>query len=260
MNINRNLYLPQSPLILVLVQLKFGTVKKMSDFVPDIQERLRGRYPKFRTEQIKTFTLSQTPEVEDSTQWFFGNMSGTSSITLTESFVTLSTSDYSTYEKFHNEFNIIVESLGEFANLNLVERLGLRYVDLIRTDPEEDFSKYLKEPLLGLNPLDVGAERSLNRYEFMGETKQGRILIRCTESVDGTNRPRDLIGIELNYKTTVSPEEKVRFLDFDHFTTESFNYNPSTIMETLSNLHDTCHKAFEELTTPYALEKWGKGE
>jgi uncharacterized protein (TIGR04255 family) len=254
--------LKNSPLVMVLAQLRFSPILSMEKYIPDIQETLRATYPRFTQNNIQAIRLGPEPQFEPDVHWVFLNKDQSTSITLATTFVSLSTNCYDTFEVFAEEFESMLESLVP-VDISLQERLGLRYVDLVQLKKSETFSKYFQESLLGLTGQEFGAKGPLNRFEFVGRTDYGKIVIKCTEKADGTYLPPDLENNRLAYedgKFSVSEEEVVRLLDFDHYSEESKEYQIADTIAELENLHKNCDAAFRKAVTPYALKQWGAEE
>ena len=254
--------LRNSPLVMVLAQLRFSPVLSMEKYIPDIQETLRATYPRFTKNNIQTFRLGPEPQLEPDIHWVFLNKERSTSITLAKTFASLSTNCYDTFEVFVREFESMLESLVP-VDISLQERLGLRYVDLIQLKKSETFSDYFQESILGLTGQEFAAEAPLNRFEFTGRTEYGKIVIKCTEDTDGNYLPSDLANHRLNYgdgKFTFSEGELIRLLDFDHYSENSKEYQITDTINDLGNLHKNCDAAFREVVTPYAMEQWGAKE
>ena len=247
---------------MVLAQLRFSPILSMEKYIPDIQETLRATYPGFTQNKIQTIRLGPEPQLEPDVHWVFLNKDRSTSITLATSFVSLSTNRYDTFEEFVKEFKNVLESLAPLG-ISLQERLGLRYVDLVQLKKGETFREYFQESLLGLRGEKFGANSPLNRFEFVGRTACGTIVIKCTEKADETYLPPDLGSHRLDYdegRLSVAKDEVVRLLDFDHFSETSKEYKIIDTISELETLHENCDAAFREAVTEYAMEQWGREE
>lgn len=249
--------------MLVLAQVRFSPVQAMEKYVPEIQDRLRKSYPRYQERRIQSIHFGPKPVVTDEPLWLFTNKPESASVTLSKNFVTLSTHPYKGFEHFLNDLEQMLEVVGEIVRLDLVERLGLRYVNLIRLDRGEEFNDYFRPNLLGLSHNDVNATEALNRFEFDGRTPVGRLVIRISESADGTILPADLKDSALKYTDQIKPGhgEKARFLDIDHFSDTSADWDVPKILATYTKLHTNCEMAFKQSVTPVAMDKWrGQGQ
>lgn len=254
------LLLSSSPLVLVLAQVRFSAVLAMEEYVPEIQQRLRGRgFPRYEQEVIQAIDLiGPRPAQRSLLQWRFRSRDATSEVMLTPEFVLVQTNHYGQFEDFIGMVRAVTQAVQETTAVELVERLGLRYVDAIIPEAGESLSKYLKQGLLGLTDKELGVVERLHRFEILGQTTTGsRVLVRVLQTNDGTFVPPDLADNTLEYTMSVPPENVVTILDIDHFVTETFDFSPATIEERLWYLHDTNDLAFRSAVTEDALETWG---
>lgn len=257
------LHLSESPLILVLAQVRFAPILAMADYIPKIQESFRDNYPYFRQVDIKGVIFGPEPSFRSETRWKFVNKNKSSCITLSNGFVTLATNSYDRFEGFVEDIENVLSRLHAKVKIAIVERLGLRYVDLVRLSEGETFSDYFENHLIGFQGSDVGAETSLSKFEFMGTTKFGKLVIRCTETMDGTFLPPDLVDMadsDLEYDLRLETLEKVRILDFDHFDEDAQDFLLDRTVKGFWQLHDNCELAFRNSVTDRAMDKWGAEE
>jgi hypothetical protein len=70
-----------------------------------------------------------------------------------------------TFDRFSKSLRLALEVVGDAAKPALIERIGLRYIDLIRPRPNESWTAYLKQGLHGLSPQAIGMTKGLQRHE-----------------------------------------------------------------------------------------------
>ncbi|MDK1022403.1 MAG: TIGR04255 family protein, partial [Candidatus Hydrogenedentes bacterium] len=104
------LFLPRSPLVLVIAQVRISTILKMEDYVPDVQEALRKKgYPEYKYEEGAEVTVSGNQIISKRTQrWFFLNASNTDAVILSTDFVALSTTEYKKFEDFSSSLEDVL--------------------------------------------------------------------------------------------------------------------------------------------------------
>ena len=74
------LKLRRSPLILVLAQIRFNPLLKMSDYIPDIQEAMRGKgLIRFNQEETQQVVFGPVVKTNQTTRWVFGTSEAKSS-------------------------------------------------------------------------------------------------------------------------------------------------------------------------------------
>ena len=245
---------------MVLAQVRTSPVAKMAEYVPEIQERVRRRgFPRFlegSTQEI-LLTSSGPPQLRAHTRWEFQDKERTTGIILSQNGVVLHTRQYDTFDAFAEHLKLILDVVGAVVNPSLVERLGLRYVDLIRPESGEAWTSYVKPGLHGITDESVGMRSSLHRSEIVGDTEVGRLVIRCFQTADGSFLPPDLAPSSLDYTgVSVQPRETLTLLDIDHYSERAREYDAGQVLEYMWRLHDNLDLAFRECATEHALAQW----
>lgn len=250
----------QSPLVYVLAQVRITPVMKMEEYVPEVQDRLRKEgYPRFIEGQVQEvrFDSATGPRVAAHPRWDFQTKDARTGIILTRSSLVVQTNQYDTYEDFETHLERVIGIVGDAVQLDLVERLGLRYVDLIRPGDGESFTDYLKQGLHGLSAEELGVNQSLVRSETIGDTDVGRLVVRCVQVRQAAPLPPDLWPATLNFDhVTMRSDELVTVLDLDHYAEGSRDFDTSGILTAMGNLHDTLDGAFRAAVTDHAMSRW----
>jgi uncharacterized protein (TIGR04255 family) len=255
------LKLRSSPLAYVIAQVRVSSVISIEKYIPEIQESLRHRgFPRFKKGRLHEIRLEldSAPKINLFDRYEFQNKEETSGIVLAPDFISLHTSKYDTGENFEETLKTALSLVHEVVQFNLVERIGLRYVDLIRLDQDETWSEYLQPGLLGLDTSTLGVSKSLSRVEFVGITDVGKLVVRYSQSDQGTILPPDLFPSTLNHDIQLNPNEVVSFLDLDHFSELSRDFEVTSVVETVGDLHDDLDRAFRSAVTAIALLRWGR--
>lgn len=248
---------------MVLAQVRFSPVLKMRDFVPEIQEGLRKRgfpgYEKRLTHEI-SFNSGQL-EVENFDRWHFSSRDSRLAISLTQSFVLLASSRYDRFDDFINELERALEIVVSVSSPEISDRLGLRYIDLIRAGTEGRIDDYLQPGLRGLSSEDLGVESALVATAMRGQTALGALTVRLMQFDDGRFLPLDLSEDEIPLDLVGPPAgELVTVLDIDHASERNRPFEPAAITRDFWSLHDGTDRAFRAVVTPRALKIWGNSE
>lgn len=251
----------------VLGQVRFSPILLMDRYVPEIQDELRRNgFPGYRQGVAEEVTWrfpadpSEEPVAETSStpRWEFSTVDGTWRIVLTNNAVTLATSAYIRYEDpFEIRFKTALAAIDAQVGLQIVTRLGLRYVDLVQPAKGESFEEYLQPWLLGRPPASVGLHDVYPYVQTKGRTDAGYMIIRCVYTNAGYVIPPDLLDLGLPVKRTVQAGEAVAILDLDHFFAGQLSFDVDGVMTRLADLHDSLDLAFRNSVTDHALEKWG---
>jgi uncharacterized protein (TIGR04255 family) len=251
------------PVIYVVAQVAFTPVLALKKQLPKIQHAFQGiGFPRYQEGELATVRVGggSGPTITTKPRWDFSNRDKDTGITLTESTVAVATSRYETYEEFANQLEQV--AVAEPVGGALVERIGLRYIDLVRVTPDESFDKYVAKELLGFwfdGALETPDSARGFRTESLSQTRVGTLAVRCYQLPPPQFLPNDLLPITLSFDPLLGTARSVT-LDFDHFTNRSIDFDVAGIVHIAGELHDPLSRAFEQATTPYARERWNRLE
>jgi uncharacterized protein (TIGR04255 family) len=245
---------------MVLAQVRISPVVKMAEYAADVQEQLRRRgFPRFVEGSVQEILLTAggPPQLRVHPRWEFQDKERATGIVLTQNAVILHTLQYDTFDAFADHLKLALEVVGEVVKPSLVERLGLRYVDLIRPEAGEAWTDYVKPELHGIKDAVVGMRSSLHRSEMVGTTEAGQLVVRCFQTADGTFLPPDLAPSSLDYSSVMlRPDETVTLLDLDHYSEQVREFDAAQVLEYMWRLHDNLDLSFRECITEHAQRQW----
>jgi uncharacterized protein (TIGR04255 family) len=232
-------------------------------YVPEIQEKLRRNgFPGFTSTQIPELIFEAAgakPVVNALSRFEFQDRDERTGIVLTPKSIGIHTNQYKTFDQFHGAFAAALETINTVAELQLRERIGLRYVDLIEPEARESLGDYLAPHLLGYDAALVGVTEASFDFKFEGRSPHGGIIARHYSPQIANMFPPDLIGVALNYSYRKPPPlGRASLLDFDHATVQKRDFVVEEILETLETLHDGLDILFRNSVTQHALEQWGR--
>lgn len=255
------LRLSDSPLVLVLGVIRISPILSMEKFIPLIQEELRQKYPRLRKSETRQIQFIPDLRIDASTKWVFTDREDRTAISVTQNSIALQTTAYETFDAFVERLAHAAEIVGRIATVSELDRLGLRYIDLIRPMPEKAAIEFLSPMLRGLKKEDFRATEMFQRHEFLSSTPEGVLMVRSYESTDQSPLPPDLGGSDLPLKIKHPQGERVVVLDIDHFTEGPRDFDVPTVAELFWRLHDYCDGAFRVTTTDEARRTaWGAVE
>lgn len=255
------LRLSRSPLVYVIIQVRTAAVVSLERYIPEIQESLRrSGFPKFIKSKIHEIKFQSETEPTASTfdRFEFQSRNGRTGVVLTTNAVALHTSDYQHFDEFLATFEKALLPINSVLGIEFAERVGLRYVDLVRLSDGESFDQYMTRDILGPDASTFGVVRSLSRFEIVGRTDVGTLAFRHWQMSNGNFLPPDLLPSTLSHPTTLKPEEVVSLLDFDHYSESQLDFDLDQIRTLLWRLHDNVDRGFREVVTEFALDKWGR--
>lgn len=271
MNISR---LSNAPLVLTLAALEFAPVDKIREYIPELQDRLRRKYPErkeVRRKEINFNASDNSTTTKDSLTWSFLSADRSWVVTINENSLVLATSkNYEGFSKFNDRFKEAVEFLKDVLQIDYFRRLGFRQVDNVFPDPDlEEQNRLSIEGLLEENfrnpaTLRVG-EVEADRIEVRAKTEVGSLVARLHRrnmECNVPSVPNDLAGYVEQFSPPF-PIKKVSelvILDIDHFKGspegELLNLNVDELITDLQELKAGSISVFCEIVTDEALAKW----
>ncbi len=127
----------------VVCQLRFNPILKIGQAVPvDFQDRVRESFPVFVREESIEFRLAlgaSLPAAVESlpptpATWRFRTEDGAWVAGLAVNFLSLETKDYRHFPDFAERFQVLLSALADVYGIRSFGRVGLRYVNLFKSD------------------------------------------------------------------------------------------------------------------------------
>jgi uncharacterized protein (TIGR04255 family) len=259
--------LKNAPLLVALCQVRFAQILDLAERMPALQREFKTLgFPRFAENQFPNVIVVQDgpPQVQLAKQWHFQTADRDATIVLTTGFVTFLTSSYHTFERLLQTALAAVTHLKTIGGIDLIDRVGLRYVDLIRPRQGESIGQYVQSVMLGLpaeSLVNASAERLSINTDTRFRTPAGTLAVRLRQLQPGSILPPDLDALLLKWPVVIRPDESAFALDCDHYRDE-LNIAPDIGMleKLLWDLHGGCAAAFEAAVMPHALSVWGPTE
>jgi len=254
--------LKKSPLAMVLAQVKFAPVLQIQKYIPELQEELRKKgYPHFEEEQVQELVFAvgsaTVPPVRSSSRWIFGSSDWQKTVVLSQDFVVIETSNYDMFELFSSEFKKILHLVKDKVDLGRSERVGLRYINLIRGGEAKSSHLSLRQELRGLGASDLSNVKSAQSTCIsQAITSYGCLMVRAVHIDDGSHIPPELSSTKLKFINKPEQGEQVSILDIDHNGEFPGDFDVEALITRLSELHVFSDNAFIASVTPEALKKW----
>lgn len=251
--------LGKSPLVYVLAQVRIGAVLKMEDYVPQIQEHMRkAGYPLYRQGEIREVHFG--PEKSDLThtkRWYFDAIERNAGFLLQVGSIVYHTTAYDTSEAFFAALKIGLSIIHEVVDINVVERLGLRYVDAFQADEDHELGEYFQPGISGISLAEIGAAQPRSLINLVVDTQVGgKLVIRLSQNTEGGPLPPDLQPPDLAFTKQFAPDKKIAMLDYDHFIENVGRFSVEEVIETFGNLHTATSGAFRKTVSEFALDAW----
>ncbi len=255
----------RAPVVYTVAQVKFSTIESIAKKIPDLQDEFRKiGYPRLSQTELMSLTFSLnagTPEATRMPRWEFNDKDRHIGVVVGKEAISFHTTHYTSFEDFCSSFSAALKILDTVVAPALIERIGLRYLDLIRASPSGQFDGYIAPGLLGLTDEDLKVKRSSCFVNVVGETELGTLSIRSMQRSDGNFISPDLLPMNLaGSHAPVLPGEKITTLDFDHacdLESAPIEFAPEDVVRRLWLLHEPIATAFYAATTAHARREWG---
>lgn len=251
------MHLARSPLVLVLVQVRFPKRSLQDAEVGAFRSECDALgYPLFYEGAVQTFGIGGAGEVrKNMPRWDFLDRSKCWNIVLTQEFLLLQTTKYVRFANFLDRWRAILDAVRRELGVALIERLGLRYVDLVQPSPGERISKYVDSGFAGYEP---DHKSIFTREQHVAATvlrsDKGQMLVRVLPATSPF--PPDMDSLHLNGLRTPAPGAV--FLDFDHSSTDVLDFDPALLAMATAGLHDAHDLLFQKIATQHAMMAWGR--
>ena len=255
--------LKNPPVYLTVAQVRFNSILKLAEFVPDIQERFRkAAYPDYVPHAAVSLKLDiedgqVTPTPTHQQRYMFGNAAKTHSFTLDANALTLHSTEYGQFESFSEEFLKGLARLHEVVGLAFIDRVGLRYLDRVVPLTSEELAKYLVPEALGLTAR-LGGTLGHSLCETRTEQDGIKLVSRTVTLTSPLILPPDLmplLGVEVAERFKAHTGLNA-VLDNDGFFEGREEYSAETVRGHLDAIHHVIGAAFKSIVTEYAMKKW----
>lgn len=258
-----------APLYYALAQARFNPVGAMAKYVDEVQDRLRRvGYTLFEPQQVTHLQIATAasqapvePQVAHTLSWLITKGDRTAGFILGASSITFHTTHYETRHEFIAELLRGLKAVHAVAELDHVNRLGLRYLDAVVPRANDRVADYL---VGGLHGVEFGATPRYAMNESVFATASGPLLSSGTlvARVHWMNAPLgfppDMVpnGLVLMPRFASNQVRDHAVIDIDHFVEGTMALDFPAIQEQLTSLQATIRQAFEATITEHARRIW----
>jgi len=266
----RNIKLTKQPLALVLIQTRFSPISNLDKYIPDIQDELRRTGFPYLTPKngMRLDVLPEEIKQTSMAQWVFEMVDKGTSLILDERQVLLQTVQYESFELFVEKYLAILDIVmkkTDHSSFGVIERLGLRYVDqILKQGDDDDIASYLRPELRGMDSSFF--KNTSKRYSFatLGDTelrnkRKGKLSIRIIRNNEGLDLPPDLIQDAPRRSRKIEPGQDLALIDMDHGFEGPIG--PGVTREELEELYFSLHDIvievlYESVASEEGIQKW----
>lgn len=233
----RNDYLKQ-----VIVRIDFDFDLPFSQNSPDerIYECVKKRFPMKEANELVGKELMISPEATTTQEfkikeWHYLDVKNTKRLILTSKYLSIVYSKYEKYEALRDDFLSVLNALYTSYPKLQVNRLGLRYIDVIDLPMKSlnDLNKYFIPTLCSIFTI-ADDEKTIARAFHVLEFNYGEDFLRFQFGV-----------LNPDFPATIKNREYT--LDFDIYTSRLLD--KADIETSLDNFHNKINESFEQVIT-----------
>jgi uncharacterized protein (TIGR04255 family) len=243
------------PLMLALCQVKFNDLLSIADpaFVAHFQRAIEDRYPVVSREQqveLEFHSNANEPEIRRKSpipQWRFTDIDDMWTVVLTQDFLAIETRAYEDFSDFLDKLQFVMRALFENIRPKFITRIGLRYINEIRTG-HTNWKSVISTELLG--PLSIPT--IMNNTILANQQIQLRFPDDQGINITHGTFPQGSIVAPRQGDTL--PEEPFYLLDFDVYYTIPRNKQRMMAPDVI------CNQVAEFNKVIYRLFRWSVTE
>lgn len=265
--IDRTGILERSPLVYVLASVRFAPWPLMVNKLPEIHEELRQIAPLIHHVQVSSIgQLGQVPLHSDltTTAWMMMPSDRSYGIQLSQDQLLIISKKYERYSGLAKIIENVLSVLLEKMRFVDVTNIGIRYIDKINAQNNENISKYVGSALL---PIDVaGFDQTGGILNLFYSSEDIELQVNSVSKPGALSVPSDLIPLlaMLNNPNNPFQVEHLKnnqiVLDIDSI--KSFaapkRLDQQEILDYFNSLHEKANYFFRSssVCTDHAFEVW----
>ena len=241
-------------MVRVIAQVRYPLIASIEkqDFIAAFQEAVRENYPVLRSEQGNSVVLGPQGVVDarSDTTWRFHEVDGPWSVALAPNFLALETRNYTSRDDFLQRLRHILQALRENVSPDVVDRLGIRYIDRVSGMNLQDLQELVRPEVAGIlgTPLAEDVHHALSEHVFSLPEEVGQVTARW--------------GL-LPAQVTVDPavvdvlDEPSWLLDIDAFRAETQPFDIDEIANQAQRFAERIYSIFRWAVTDEFLRRYG---
>ncbi|MDK1390080.1 TIGR04255 family protein [Sinorhizobium sp. 8-89] len=174
--------LATAPLARVLAQVRFPEVQSVQNksFVAPFQERIRKLYPRTVSDTLNGFVIG-SPQLVSTNIWRYLDADGWR-VSLSDSFISIETTKYTSRKDFTSRFRFLLQQLAETVGPTHTNRIGIRYVDQVLLEENESMSGMLRKEMIGVKDIFGKTHHMISELE--GASKEGGATMTAFSCTD----------------------------------------------------------------------------
>lgn len=246
--------LSDAPLVRVIAQVRFPLIAAIEgrELVAPFQEAIRKAYPVLRPEQSRNvvFGPNGVMDTRSNTLWRFHHPDSAWRLTLAPDFIALETTDYTSRDDFMERLRVVLSALKERIDPQVVDRIGVRYVDRISGENLDDLDALIRPQVSGIlsTPLRELVRHAISENVFDLPDGAGRVTARWgLMPAKGTVDPAAVEPID----------EESWLLDIDAFQAEEQPFDIEAVVGQARAFAERIYTIFRWTVTDEFLRRYG---
>lgn len=254
--------LKKPPVYLTVVQVRFNPILKLAEFLPAIQEGMRGTgFPAYAPHKAIALQLTvengqpaPVPVVRE--RYSFGNVEKTHEFWLDSDSLALQSTDYGNFESFSEAFLKGLALVHDAVRLDFTDRIGLRYLDRVFPLGSDRLAQYLAPQALGLSAT-LGGSAQHSYLETVCKVDTYLLRSRVVVQSGGLVFPPDMVPGGLVVSRRLAEYDGLNaILDNDGSLETREVYSADGVARHLDAIHKVIGNAFRAIATDHARNVW----
>ena len=244
----------KAPLERVIAQIQFPVILKIEDksAVSIFQEAIRRDYPILRELQSQTVQIQMGPNApfalpSVSRIWQFSDAAGAWKVALARDVLTIDTASYRSRADLIARWGMAINALKESFGPDLVDRIGMRYIDRITGIQFKNFESLLNPKLLGSTVAALKSHLKYSLSEATFEVDEGEMLLRW-----GVMPPQ----MSPDASAILPLQQESFVLDIDVWSTQQRQFDTKALSLAFQKLAERAYTVFRFAVTDKFLQAY----
>jgi len=247
--------LHHAPLVKVVTQVRFPKVPILNadQGLPSVQQDLRDEYPILRQQHSLGVVITSegaTSQPQTDPLWLLRDKAGEWQVSLTNSFVALETTSYTSRTDFISRFERVLSAIERVAEPVIYDRVGLRYINRLEgQDILDDLPSLVRPEVLAAQAIPLGQKALISHSLCDSQFVENEIRTQVRWGI--------LPPFAVLDPTTPATSESSWILDIDIFVEESGDFSTAAITSMNRGFGERAYRFFRWVVTPDFLQRFG---
>ena len=246
--------LTDAPLVRVIAQVRYPLIASIEkrEFIAAFQESIRKDYPVLRPELGSNLVLGPggVMSAHSDTTWRFEEVDGPWRVSLAPGFLALETRKYTNRDDFVQRLRHILHALRENIRPDIIDRLGIRYIDRVSGENLQDLEELVRPEVIGIlsTTLAGNLHQAIAEHVFTLPEGIGQVIARwCWIPAQVTVDPTVVDVLD----------EPSWLLDIDAFRAEAQPFDVDEMANQVRRFAETIYGVFRWAVTDEFLRRYG---